>query len=68
MKVQSFFCPEETEKRGKSLAGKGGNGYEKLFRRCKQTVSHSGGTVQRNHLAVLRVYQTHHIKDALQPP
>ena len=23
MKVQSFFCPEETEKRGKSLAGKG---------------------------------------------
>ena len=25
-------------------------------------------TVQRKHLAVLRVYQTHHIKDALQPP
>ena len=24
--------------------------------------------VQRKHLAVLRVYQTHHIKDALQPP
>ena len=25
-------------------------------------------TVQRKHLAMLRVYQTHHIKDALQPP
>ena len=25
-------------------------------------------TVQRKHLAVPRVYQTHHIKDALQPP
>ena len=25
-------------------------------------------TVQRKHLAVLRVYQTYHIKDALQPP
>ena len=25
-------------------------------------------TVQRKHLAVPRVYQTHHVKDALQPP
>lgn len=43
MKVQSFFCPEGTGKQVKSLTGIGGNGYEKLFRGRKQTVSYSGG-------------------------